>query len=96
MDEMALFVLGNFEWYCREATFLPRPLPSNYDELCPGFVLAEAEEYARDYEVSKLPQVVFLAMLLNDAVKLDVLRGWMIGVMESTLKELRWSTFQAR
>jgi len=34
-------------------------------------------------------------MLLNDTVNLGVLRGWMIGVMESALKELRWSTFQA-
>ena len=50
---------------------------------------------ARDYEVPELSQVVLLAMLLNDAVKLDVLRRWMIAVMESTLKELQWTTFQA-
>ena len=34
-------------------------------------------------------------MLLNDAMKLGILHGWMIGVMESAFKELRWSTFQA-
>ncbi|KAJ8424704.1 hypothetical protein Cgig2_025453 [Carnegiea gigantea] len=34
-------------------------------------------------------------MLHNDVVKLGVLCGWMIGIMESTLKELWWSTFQA-
>ena len=34
-------------------------------------------------------------MLLNDAVRLSVLRGWMIGVMESALKELPRNTFQA-
>ncbi|KAJ8434485.1 hypothetical protein Cgig2_032662 [Carnegiea gigantea] len=34
-------------------------------------------------------------MLLIDAVKLGILRGRMIGVMKSALKELRWSTFQA-
>ena len=69
--------------------FPPRPLPSDYEELCLGFVLAEAEEYVRDYEVPELPQVVLLVMLLNDAVKLGTLHGWMIGVMESALKELR-------
>ncbi|KAJ8446296.1 hypothetical protein Cgig2_005827 [Carnegiea gigantea] len=42
-----------------------------------------------------MPQVVFLAMLLNDAMKLGMLCRWMIGVMESALKELQWSTFQA-
>ncbi|KAJ8440065.1 hypothetical protein Cgig2_025544 [Carnegiea gigantea] len=35
-----------------------------------------------------------MAMLLNDAVKLGVLSGLMIAVMESALKELRWNTFQ--
>jgi len=55
MDEMVLYVLSNFEWYHREVAFPPRPLPSNYEELCLDFVLAEAEEYARDYVVPKLP-----------------------------------------
>jgi len=32
-----------------------------------------AEEYAQDYEVAELPQVVFMAMLLNDVMKLGVL-----------------------
>ncbi|KAJ8421484.1 hypothetical protein Cgig2_014962 [Carnegiea gigantea] len=73
-DEMTLYVLGNFEWYRREVVFPPRLLPTDYEEMCLGFVLAEAEEYARDYEV------VFLAMLLNDVVKLGVLHGWMIMV----------------
>ncbi|KAJ8441292.1 hypothetical protein Cgig2_013399 [Carnegiea gigantea] len=95
MDEMTLYVLGNFEWYRKKVVFPPRPLPSDYEELCTDFVLAEAEEYAWDYEIPELPQVVFLAMLLNDTMKLGVLCGWMIGVMESALKELRWSTFQA-
>ncbi|KAJ8434141.1 hypothetical protein Cgig2_000861 [Carnegiea gigantea] len=94
-DEMALHILGNFEWYHREVAFPPRLLPSDCEELCPNFVFAEAEEYARDYEVPELPQVVFLVMLLNGAVKVGVLRGWMIGVMESAIKELRWNTFQA-
>jgi len=54
-----------------------------------------AQEAAREFELPEMPQAVFLAMLLNDTVKLGVLRECMIGVMESALKELRWSTFQA-
>ncbi|KAJ8441254.1 LOW QUALITY PROTEIN: hypothetical protein Cgig2_000627 [Carnegiea gigantea] len=42
-----------------------------------------------------MPEVVLLAMLLNDIVKLGVLCGWMIGIMESAFKKLQWSTFQA-
>ncbi|KAJ8431095.1 hypothetical protein Cgig2_007511 [Carnegiea gigantea] len=33
-------------------------------------------------------------MLLNTTMKLGVLRGWMIDIMESALKELWWSTFE--
>ena len=33
-------------------------------------------------------------MLLNNVVKLGVLHKWMIDIMESALKELRWSTFE--
>ncbi|KAJ8428431.1 hypothetical protein Cgig2_003133 [Carnegiea gigantea] len=94
MDEMALYVLGNFEWYRREVAFPPPPLPSDYEDLCPDFNMAMAEEYARDYNLPKMPQIVFLTMLLNDTVKLGVLHGWMIDIMESVLKELRFMAFE--
>ncbi|KAJ8426511.1 hypothetical protein Cgig2_023270 [Carnegiea gigantea] len=81
-DAMALYVLGNFEWYCMEVAFPPRPLPFDYEEVCPDFVLAEVEEYVRDYEVPELSQVVYLAMLLNDAVKL--------GRNRDRILEARW------
>ena len=68
-DEMALYVLGNFEWYRKEVAFQPLSLPSDYEELCPNFVLAKAADYARDYKVPELPQVVFLVILLIDTVE---------------------------
>jgi len=34
-------------------------------------------------------------MLLNDVVKLGILRGWLIDIMESAFKKLWWSIFQA-
>ena len=57
-------MLGNFELYRREVPFPPRLLLTDYEELCSGFVLVEAEKHARDDEVLQLPQVVFLAILL--------------------------------
>ena len=95
IDEMTLYVLENFEWHPREVAFSPLPLPSDYEDLCPNFDLATAEEATRDFSLPDIPQVVFLAMLLNDAMKLGVLRGWIIGIIELALKELQWSTFQA-
>jgi len=82
-DEMALYILGNFEWYRREVAFPPLQLPPDYKELCLDFVLVEAEEYTQNYEVPELPQVVFFIMLLNGALKLGILHG-----KELALKEL--------
>ncbi|KAJ8423714.1 hypothetical protein Cgig2_016465 [Carnegiea gigantea] len=92
---MALYVLDTFECYRREVAFPHLLLPSDYENLCPGFVLAVAKEYTRDYDLPETPQMVRLMMFLNEAMKLGMLRRWMIGIMESTLKELWWSTFQA-
>ena len=64
-DEIALYVMDNFEWYRREVVFPPGPLPYYYKELCPDFDLAVAEEYAQDYEVPELTQMVFMEMLLK-------------------------------
>ncbi|KAJ8438645.1 hypothetical protein Cgig2_016391 [Carnegiea gigantea] len=72
-DEMALYVLKNFEWYRKEVAFPPLLLPSDYEDLYPDFDLAVAEEIARDFDVPEIPQVVFLAMLLNNTVKLGIL-----------------------
>ncbi|KAJ8433471.1 hypothetical protein Cgig2_020643 [Carnegiea gigantea] len=81
-DEMALSVLGNFKWHHREVAFPPLPLLSDHEDLCSSFDLAVAEEYAQDYGLPETPQVVFLAMLLNDAVKLGIPRmdNWHNGV----------------
>ncbi|KAJ8437497.1 hypothetical protein Cgig2_007474 [Carnegiea gigantea] len=92
--EMTLYVMDNFKWYCREVVFSPKPLSYDYEELCLNFDFVVAEEHAQIYELPILPQVVFLAMLLNDAVNLGVLSGRMIAVMESVLTELQWNGFQ--
>ncbi|KAJ8441400.1 hypothetical protein Cgig2_002359 [Carnegiea gigantea] len=81
--EMVLYILDNFEWYRREVVCATGPMPYDYEELCPDFDLVVAEEYAQIDELPKLPQVVFMVMLQNDTVKLGVLSGRMITVMES-------------
>jgi len=94
MDEMALYVLENFDWYRRETTFSPLPLLYDYKDLCLDFDLATTEETIWDFYLPEIPQVVFFAMVLNDAVKIGVLHRWMITIIESALKELRWSIFE--
>jgi len=51
IDEMALYALGNFEWYQREVAFPPLPLPFDYKDLCSDFDLIVVEKYVRDYDL---------------------------------------------
>jgi len=48
-DQMALYILENFEWYWREVAFPPLPLLYDYKDLCPDFDLAAATEAAQDF-----------------------------------------------
>ena len=76
---MALFFLENFEWYRRGVAFPPLSLPSSEEDLCPDFDLAIVEMATQDFSLPKMPQVVFLAMLLNDAIKLGVPCRWILA-----------------
>ena len=54
-DEMALYILDNFEWYRREVVLPTGPLSCDYRELCPDFSLTVAEVYAQIDELPKFP-----------------------------------------
>ena len=49
---------------------------------------------AEDYEVPQLPQVIFYAMVLNEAERLGVLHRQALRTLESALTELCWSAFE--
>ncbi|KAJ8420107.1 LOW QUALITY PROTEIN: hypothetical protein Cgig2_011977 [Carnegiea gigantea] len=63
--------------------------------LIPSYELAVAEEATQDYELPEQFQVIFYAILLNEAKRLGVLCGRALRALESTLTELRWSTFES-
>ncbi|KAJ8428675.1 hypothetical protein Cgig2_006349 [Carnegiea gigantea] len=77
------------------ATRLPRPLPEDYHDLCPRFLLPEAEGAALDFELPEMVQAAFYAMLLNDAIELGVVRDFIADDLKSTLVGLRWTCFEA-
>ncbi|KAJ8419943.1 LOW QUALITY PROTEIN: hypothetical protein Cgig2_020753 [Carnegiea gigantea] len=81
-SEMAQYVAYYFKWDRRRA-------------LCLSYELAVVEEAALCFEVPKLTQVIFYAMLLNEAERLGVLHGQTLHIMELALIGLRWSTFEA-
>ncbi|KAJ8441786.1 hypothetical protein Cgig2_009032 [Carnegiea gigantea] len=92
--ETAEYIAYYFEWDRRGVAFPPLPLPNDFQALCLSYELAVADDAARHFELPELPQVIFYAMLLNEAERLGVLYGRTLHIMESALTELRWSTFE--
>ncbi|KAJ8450529.1 LOW QUALITY PROTEIN: hypothetical protein Cgig2_020166 [Carnegiea gigantea] len=72
----------------------PHPLPKDFHALCPCFSLPEAEGAAADFELPKMVQVIFYVMLLNEAVELGVVSGFMAEGLKLALVGLRWSSFK--
>ncbi|KAJ8422123.1 LOW QUALITY PROTEIN: hypothetical protein Cgig2_006431 [Carnegiea gigantea] len=48
------------------------PLLEDYRDLCPGFTLPDVEEAAHDFNIPKIVQAMFCAILVNNAVELSV------------------------
>ncbi|KAJ8433878.1 hypothetical protein Cgig2_021261 [Carnegiea gigantea] len=79
----------------QEATCLPHPLPDDYQDLCPRFSLSEPERAALDFKLPEIVQATFYAMLLNDAVDLGIVSGFLADDLKLSLKGLRWTSFEA-
>ncbi|KAJ8432913.1 hypothetical protein Cgig2_004587 [Carnegiea gigantea] len=92
---MSEFVLRRFRWDRRGKVFPPSPFPKDFRSLCLDFDLATAEQAAAQYELPELPQVIFYAMILNEAEKLGVLHGLRLRSLEVTLTELRRGAFES-
>ncbi|KAJ8434513.1 LOW QUALITY PROTEIN: hypothetical protein Cgig2_030136 [Carnegiea gigantea] len=93
-EEMALHVLETFDWHLRRAARPPRPLLGDYRELCSDFIPFDAEEAACDFRIPEM--VIFSAMVVNDALELDVLSRDLADDLKSALITLRWYIFEAR
>ena len=52
--KMADFVREFFRWRWMRVTHLRRPLPDDYQDLCPRFSLSEAEIAALDFELPEM------------------------------------------
>ncbi|KAJ8420374.1 hypothetical protein Cgig2_026993 [Carnegiea gigantea] len=72
--EVALTELhwGAFEFVDLRSTLRPpRPLPGDFEVLCPHFSLAEAEATVVDSGLPEIVLATFYAMLLNDMLELS-------------------------
>ncbi|KAJ8434599.1 LOW QUALITY PROTEIN: hypothetical protein Cgig2_025025 [Carnegiea gigantea] len=73
----------------------PHPLPEDYQELCLHFVLSKVEEAARNFELLEMVQATFYDMLLNDAVGLGIVSGFIAADLKASLEGLRWTSFES-
>jgi len=94
-EVMVEYVTHHFAWDRCGVAFPPLPFPKYFQALCPSFELAVAKEAVEYYELPELPQVIFYAMLLNEAERLGVVQGRALRFLESALVELHWSTFES-
>ncbi|KAJ8419880.1 hypothetical protein Cgig2_000617 [Carnegiea gigantea] len=92
---MSEFVIRRFQWDRRGEASPPSPFPKDFRSLCSDFDLAMVEQAAAYYELPELPQVIFYAMLHNEAEKLGVLHGSRLRSLEVALTELRWGAFES-
>ncbi|KAJ8419790.1 LOW QUALITY PROTEIN: hypothetical protein Cgig2_010901 [Carnegiea gigantea] len=86
--KMVDFVRGSFRWHW-SAMRLPRPLSDDYHDLCPCFVISELEQAAHDFR-PKMVYATFYAMLLNDAVKLGLVGGFIAASLKASLEGLNF------
>ncbi|KAJ8444806.1 hypothetical protein Cgig2_014995 [Carnegiea gigantea] len=93
--KMADFMREPLRWHWRSATCPPCLLPDDYQDLCPRFTLPDVEKAAVDFEVPKMVQATFYAILLNDVVGLGIVSGFIVVDLKLTLEGLRWTSFEA-
>ncbi|KAJ8427967.1 hypothetical protein Cgig2_024776 [Carnegiea gigantea] len=92
--EMANYVRETFIWHRRSPLRLPRPLPEDFNVLCPCFSLAEAEAAAAESELPEIIQAMFYTMLLTKMLKLGVVQKYTAERIKSLLVGLMWPTFE--
>ncbi|KAJ8445040.1 hypothetical protein Cgig2_022560 [Carnegiea gigantea] len=92
---MGVYVNRHFAWDRHGVAFPSLPLSKDFQALCLSFELAVAEEASEYYELPELPQVIFYAMLLNEAERLGVVQRQSPQSLELPLIVLRWSTFKS-
>ena len=84
----------SFRCHWRGATRPPCPLLDDYQDLCLRFWLSDAERAALGFEFPEMVHATFYAMLLNDAVELSIVSGFLASDLRLSLEGLRWTSFE--
>ena len=72
-----------------------RPLPKDYQSLCPDFVRRDVEEEAWDFQIREIMQATFYAMVVSDALELGKVTKNMTLISKDALMTVNWYSFEA-
>jgi len=93
--QAAKYVRDNFRWSLRESSALcPTLLPPNFHALCPNFELFVAIQFAHTTNIPEMVQVIFCAMVLNEAAELRLLSRAAMDRVMLDLWELKWDIIE--
>ncbi|KAJ8427838.1 LOW QUALITY PROTEIN: hypothetical protein Cgig2_029755 [Carnegiea gigantea] len=93
--EATEYVHDHFRRALRDPSALsPRLLPSDYHGLCPRFDLRVAPRYAHDSNTPKMVQIIFYAMVIDDATELGLSHRITMDCMIWAMRKLDWALWR--
>ena len=76
-------------------SFTPRPLPADYQRLCPQFNRSRAKEMVRWAKDPTLVHRMFYAFVFQDALYLEISGEDVMVNLAEAIENCRWAEFEA-
>ncbi|KAJ8438991.1 LOW QUALITY PROTEIN: hypothetical protein Cgig2_012987 [Carnegiea gigantea] len=90
------FARDTFRWSLRECSACrPNLLLEDHRDLCPSFDRGVAMQYAHNSNISKMVQMIFYAVVLNDAAKLRLGCKLTIDYIMWVIQKLDWAPIES-
>ena len=64
--------------------------------ICPDFIKEDAKKVGRDFHILEIVQVMFYAMIVNEAIELNDLPQTVAGALKDSLVNLNWYSFETK
>ncbi|KAJ8433058.1 LOW QUALITY PROTEIN: hypothetical protein Cgig2_020625 [Carnegiea gigantea] len=95
IEQAAEYIQDHFRWSLRDPTDPgPRSLSSDYHSLCPRFDLKVARRYAHGSHIPEMVQVIFYAMVIDDAAELGLFHRLTMDVVMWAMRKLDWGPME--
>ncbi|KAJ8428791.1 hypothetical protein Cgig2_009976 [Carnegiea gigantea] len=96
IEQAAKYVHDHFRWSLRDPSAPgPKPLSSNYRGLYSRFDLRVATQYGHDSNISEIVQIIFSAMVIDEAAVLSLSRRLAMDCVIWAMRKLDWGPVEA-